>query len=77
MQKDMVSTVICELSCDTSYIAPHEKDVVHSEQLRSEMPLLQETLKEMTSYIPNTTNKYVMHTILINDTRHIVYNNIV
>ena len=56
-------TVICELTCDTSHIASHEKDVVHSEQLRSEMSLLQETLKEMTSYILNTTNKYVMHTI--------------
>ena len=56
-------TVICEPTCDTSHIASHEKDVVHSEQLKSEMPLLRETLKEMTSYILNTTNKYVMHTI--------------
>ena len=56
-------TVICELTYDTSHIASHEKDVVHSEQLKSEMPLLRETLKEMTSYILNTTNKYVMHTI--------------
>ena len=48
--------VICELTCDTSNIASHEKDVVHSEQLKSEMPLLQETLIEMTSYILNTTN---------------------
>ena len=46
-------TVIWEPSCDTSYIAPHEKDVIHSKQLRSEMLLQQETLKEMTSYIPN------------------------
>ena len=58
-----VISLICELTCDTLHIASHGKDVGHSEQLKSEMPLLRETLKEMTSYILNTTNKYVMHTI--------------